>query len=342
MQEGFGERNLRAWDNDSVRVAVLIVNWNAGAYLPAALAALGQQRRTPDRIVVVDNASTDGSCEPLARVPGVELIALDENVGFAAGNNIAAAAVADCDWLAFLNPDAFPEPEWLERLVRAAEKHPGIAMFASELRLASDPSRLDGAGDAYHVSGLPWRIAHGDRAPIGDAEPREVFSPCAAAAMVRRDAFDEVHGFDPSFFCYLEDVDLAFRLRLRGHRCLYIPGAVVRHVGSGTTGTRSTFAIYHGHRNLVWAWVKNMPGWRLWFYAPQHVLLTLVALLRFSSIRQGRTIVRAKVDALAGLRRALSERQKVQRTRTAAGSEIMAAMSSGWLTPYRTHRDRRR
>jgi GT2 family glycosyltransferase len=321
---------------------VLIVNWNAGAYLETALAALAKQRRPADRILVVDNASTDGSREAIARLPGVELIALDENVGFAVGNNIAAEAAADCDWLAFLNPDAFPEPEWLERLVRAVEEHPGIAMFASELRLASDPSRLDGAGDAYHVSGLPWRIAHGEPAPSDHAEPQEVFSPCAAAALVHHDTFNEVQGFDPSFFCYLEDVDLAFRLRLLGHRCLYVPGAVVRHVGSGTTGTRSAFAIYHGHRNLVWAWVKNMPGWRLWLYAPQHLLLTLVSLVRFGWIGHGRTIVRAKIDAIGGLRRAFTERRRIQRTRAAAGRDVMATMSRGWLTPYQTHRDRQR
>src|SRR4029078_11960432 len=109
--------------------------------------------------VVGDNAGTDGSRELVARTPWVELIALDDNVGFAAGNNIAAAAVADCDRLAFLNPDACPEPEWLERLMRAVEDHPGVAMFASDLRLASDPSRLDGAGDAYHVSVRPTRTA---------------------------------------------------------------------------------------------------------------------------------------------------------------------------------------
>jgi GT2 family glycosyltransferase len=341
-QEGrWAEQQPRAWDNHTVRVAVLIVNWNAGAYLASALSALARQSRPADRIVVVDNASSDGSREAVARLPGVELIALDENVGFAAGNNIAAASVADCDWLAFLNPDAFPQPEWLERLMQAVKEHPEIPMFASELRLAADPSRLDGAGDAYHVSGLPWRIAHGERAPT-DQAPREVFSPCAAAALVRRDIFNEVQGFDPSFFCYVEDVDLAFRLRLLGYRCLYIPGAVVHHVGSGTTGRRSAFAIYHGHRNLVWVWVKNMPGWRVWLYAPQHVLLTLVSLVRFGVIRHGRTIVRAKIDALAGLRRALSARRRVQRTRTAPGREIIAAMSRGWLAPYQTHRERPR
>ena len=175
-----------------------------------------------------------------------------------------------------------------------------------------------------------------------DAEPREVFAPCAAAALVRRDAFDEVNGFDQSFFCYLEDVDLAFRLRLRGHRCLYVPGAVVHHVGFGTTEPRSAFAIYHGHRNLVWAWVKNMPGWWLWLYAPQHLLLTLVSLVRFSAIGHTRTILRAKIDALFGLGRALSERRRVQRTRTVRTGEVVAAMTRGWLTPYRAHMERPR
>jgi GT2 family glycosyltransferase len=320
-----------------VRVAVLIVNWNAGVHLVDALAALKQQRRPADRILVVDNASTDGSREVVARTPGVELISLDRNVGFAAANNIGAAAAADCDCVVFLNPDAFPEPEWLERLIDAVRSSPDVAMFASELRMAADPSRLDGAGDAYHVSGLPWRIGHGERARGDHAAPYEVFAPCAAAALIRRPAFEDVGGFDESFFCYVEDVDLAFRLRLRGHRCLYVPGAVVRHVGSGTTARQSAFVIYHGHRNLVWAWVKNMPGWWMWLYAPQHLLLTLASLIRFSAIGHAHTIVRAKVDAIAGLRRALAERRRVQRTRTARGRDVVGAMARGWLTPYRAH-----
>ena len=85
-----------------------------------------------------------------------------------------------------------------------------------------------------------------------------------------------------------------------------------------------------------------MPGWRMWLYAPQHVLLTLISLLRFGAIRQGRTIIRAKIDALAGLRRALAERRRVQSTRTATDRQVIAAMSRGWLIPYQTHRDRRR
>lgn len=328
-------------DSGRSRIAVVIVNWNAGAYLEETLAAVVGQRRPADRILVVDNASTDGSCQMVERFSGVELLRLEANVGFAAANNVGSRMASDCDWLAFLNPDAFPDVEWLERLAAAAMNYPGVTMFASELRLAASPTELDGAGDAYHVSGLAWRIGHGEAASVRDAVPREVFSPCGAAAMVRRQAFEQIGGFDPTFFCYMEDVDLAFRLRLGGHRCVYVPAAIVRHVGSGTTAPHSAFAIYHGHRNLVWTWVKNMPGYWVWVYLPQHVLLTVTSIVRFTLLGHASTILRAKWHALAGLRPILAERRRVQRERTVSARTVVGTMSHGWLTPYRTHLARR-
>jgi GT2 family glycosyltransferase len=325
-----------------VRIAVVIVNWNGGLYLPRALRALLAQRRRADRILVIDNASTDGSTAAVADFPGVELLPLSSNTGFAAANNTAAAEATDCEWLAFLNPDAFPAPDWLERLLDAAESWPDYAMFASELRLEADPERYDGAGDAYHVSGLPWRIAYGRRLGAVPTTPHEVFSPCAAAALIRRDAFDDAGGFDTSYFCYMEDVDLAFRMRLRGHRCLYVPGAIVDHVGSGLTGRHSAFSVYHGHRNLVWTWIKNMPGWWLLVYLPQHVVLTLASIARFGASGNLGAILRAKRDALAGLRSALAERRRVQRRRTVPSRDVIAAMKHGWLAPYREHWERAR
>lgn len=320
-----------------MRIAVIIVNWNGGAYLAKVLRALEQQRRRPDRTIVVDNASSDGSCAVLSDFPTVELIAMSSNVGFAAGNNTAAAAVVDCDWLAFLNPDAFPDPEWLQRLAAATEERPEYAMFASELRRAADPEWLDGAGDAYHVCGLSWRIGHGHPRATAGTSPYEVFSPCGAAALIRRDAFDDAGGFDASYFCYVEDVDLAFRMRLRGHRCLYIPGAIVHHVGSGLTGRHSAFSVYHGHRNLVWTWFKNMPGWWLARYLPQHLLLTMASLLRFGTNGHFLTILRAKRDALLGLRAVLAERRRVQSRRLVPSRSVIAVMTHGWLAPYREH-----
>ncbi len=324
----------------ALRVAVIIVNWNGEPYLRRALEALRAQHRRPDRIIVVDNASTDGSRAIASAFREVELIALPDNRGFAAANNVAAAAVSDCECLAFLNPDAFPDPSWLERLLEAAVTWPDHAMFASELRAAHDPAQLDGAGDAYHVSGLCWRIAHGRPLDEAPRTPHDVFSPCAAAALIRLDAFNDVGGFDPSFFCYVEDVDLGFRMRLRGHRCLYVPGAVVLHVGSGLAGRLSEFSVYHGHRNLVWTWVKNMPGWWVALYLPQHIILTIASLIRFGVSGHLTTIVRAKWDALTGLGAVLQERRRVQRRRTVPARTVIAAMTRGWLTPYREHRDR--
>ena len=127
---------------------------------------------------------------------------------------------------------------------------PGFAAFASQMRLDAAPDRLDGAGDSYHVSGRAWRNGHNAPAATWPAGEYEVFAPCAAAALYRRAAFEEVGGFDERYFCYFEDVDLGFRLRLRGHRCLYVPASVVRHVSSALSGYRSDFAVYHGERNM--------------------------------------------------------------------------------------------
>jgi GT2 family glycosyltransferase len=320
---------------DNFNVAVLVVNWNAGPLLDRCLAALAAQQRQPNRVIIVDNGSSDHSLLHAAeRLRGAELIRLRENVGFARANNIAAAAAPEADAYALLNPDAFAEPEWLKALVSAASRHDDVAAFASRMLLDSSPQHLDGAGDSYHVSGRAWRIGHGHvDGPAGWYE-REIFAPCAAAALYRRDAFDDAGGFDERYFCYFEDVDLGFRLRLRGHRALYVPDAVVRHVSSALSGYRSDFAVYHGERNAVWTFAKNMPGPLLWRYLPQHVLLNVAALLFYPWRGQGRVVWRAKRDALLGLKTILAERQRVQRTRRVAGDTLRASMARGLLAPY--------
>ncbi|HET7746927.1 MAG TPA: glycosyltransferase family 2 protein [Vicinamibacteria bacterium] len=318
-----------------VDVAVIVVNWNSGAMLDRCLRALAAQTVRPSRVIVVDNGSSDGSADRLeARFPGVEVLRLGENVGFAAANNRAAAAARGIRWLALLNPDAFPEPGWLAALLEAADAHAGYSFFASRMVRADDPARLDGAGDVYYVNGLAARRGHGRPTPARE-EPHEVFAACAAAALYRADEFDAVSGFDERFFCYFEDVDLAFRLRLRGARCLYVPRAAVHHVGSGTTGARSDFTVYHGHRNLVWTFFKDMPGPLLVFYLPQHLLLNAVTLAVFAGRGQLRTIVRAKWDALRRLPAIWSDRRRVQRTRTVSARAVRRAMAGGLLRPYR-------
>jgi GT2 family glycosyltransferase len=316
-------------------VAVLIVNWNGGDLLTHCLESLEQQRRRPDHIVVVDNGSSDDSLNRAGKLlHSVELIRLPSNVGFARANNIAARAAGRFDAFALLNPDAVADPEWLGALVNAAEREPTTAAFASQMLLALTPQYLDGAGDSYHVSGRAWRNGHRVSSAEWPAADGEVFGPCAAAALYRREAFDEVGGFDEQYFCYFEDVDLAFRLRLRGHRCVYVHSAIVRHLGSALSGYRGNFAVYHGERNAVWTFIKNMPGPLLWLYLPQHIALNVAALMYYPWRGQGKVVFRAKLDALRGLAAVLRRRKLVQRNRRVNAWAFRRALRRGVLEPY--------
>jgi GT2 family glycosyltransferase len=319
-------------------VTVIIVNWNGARFLDRCLTDLLAQTVTPHQIILVDNASTDDSLEIVRRFPNVQVMALDQNTGFARGNNLAIAAVAnESEWVVLLNPDAFVEPRWLEALLAAAQLHPDFDVFGSQLVNAANPTLLDGTGDAYHISGLVWRTAHGVPVPSLAESECEIFSPCAAAAMYRRSTLLEVGGFDEDFFCYAEDVDLGFRLRLAGHRCLYVPQSIVHHVGSGTTGGKgSDFSTYHGHRNLVWMFLKDMPGLLFWLLLPLHVALNLMSMVWFSFRGQGRVILRTKRDAMLGLPKMWRKRQQIQKTRVASIGDIWRVLNKRLLPIRRT------
>jgi GT2 family glycosyltransferase len=316
-------------------VTVVVVNHNGAGYVERCVAALKRQKFQDFSILVIDNGSKDSSVTGIkARYPDVKLIELTTNNGFAAVNNIAAKQAEGSKWVALVNPDAFAESQWLEKMLAAAQKYSDYAAFGCKMLTAGDPDSIDGTGDIYHVSGAAWRHGHGQLAKDRDMEIKEIFSPCAAAALYRRDVFMEIGGFDDSYFCYFEDVDLGFRLRLAGHRCLYVPDAVVHHVGSATTGERSDFTTYHGQRNLVWTYFKNMPPPLFWLYLPQHLLLNLAMLIWYTSCGQARVIWKAKWDAMKGLPRVLRERREIQATRRVNAWELRKIMAKGWLTPY--------
>jgi GT2 family glycosyltransferase len=303
-------------------VTVIIVNWNAGDLLSQCLHDLLRQTVQPARILVMDNGSSDGSAEQVAQLPGVTVRQLGRNFGFAGGNN-RALLECDTEYVALLNPDAFPEPDWLEQLLAVADAHPEVAAFGSRQMVHGSENVVDGIGDVYHVSGLVWRAGHGQVLRDSDATPREIFSPCAGAALYRRDAVANVGGFDEDYFCYVEDVDLGFRLRLAGYRAMYVPRAVVRHVGSATTGgPRSDFSVYHGHRNLVWTYVKNMPGILFWAFLPLHLLMNLAALVFFTMRGRGGVMLRAKRDALVAIPKMWRKRRHIKAMRHASLTDI--------------------
>ncbi len=292
-------------------VSVIIVGYNSAAHLPRCLAALDAQTHRDFEIILIDNASPDGGVDEAALPANARLIRNTENLGFAGANN-QGARESSARWLALLNPDAFPETGWLEEMLAAASRHPDHRMVGALQLMDEDPDRLDGAGDVYHLSGLAWRGGHGDPAsgaPAGDAE---IFGPCGAAALYDRAMFLAVGGFDERYFCYFEDVDLALRLRLTGERAVLAPRAVIRHVGSASSGgRRSGFAVYHGFRNRLWTFLKCTPEAWLPLAAPLHVAATLALLLVYALRGSGGPAWRGVRDALAAREDFLTDRSSV-------------------------------
>ena len=285
----------------SPRVSVVIINYNGGAFLQGAVDSLKQQTFQDFELILFDNASADGSAEKtdLSGLRSATLVMHTENTGFAGGNN-RAVEKAKGEWLVLLNPDTVAAPDWLEKLTAAAEANPQIRTFASAQIDLADPSLMDGAGDAYLLFGMPWR--GGFSRPTQELPATGLcFSACGAAAMYDLALFRELGGFDERYFCYCEDVDLGFRLQLEGHDCLFVHDAIVRHAGSGIAGRASAFATYHGTRNRIWTYFKNMPLPLLILTLPGHLALTAYILIHNSFSPRARPMLNGITDGLRGI-----------------------------------------
>lgn len=306
-------------------ITVVVVNYNGGEYLRGCLASLSRQTFNSFETIVIDNASTDGSLERIAETPErLTILRQETNLGFAGGNNVGARAGRG-RWLALLNPDAEAAPDWLESMMRAVAQRPTHRMVACLQVSLLQPDKLDGAGDCYLAYGYAWRGGFGH--PLSSAPPEgECFAPCGAAALYPRDLFLDSGGFDERYFCYHEDVDIAFRLRLLGERCQYVPSAVVRHAGSAIAGRTSDFAVFHGVRNGVWTYVKNMPGGLLVLTAPVWLVGSLMLLARGAVRGVLVPTWRGFVAAFKDLGPALRSRRETRARRSVSPGAIAAAL----------------
>jgi N-acetylglucosaminyl-diphospho-decaprenol L-rhamnosyltransferase len=311
----------------AIGISVVVVVYESGPTLAECLAAVRAQTWRDYEVILVDNASSDRTAQAAAKAdPAIQLIENSSNLGFAAAVNQGAAA-ARGDWLAFLNPDAFAEPEWLARLVAATEVNPGVHCFTSRQLMADDPTKLDGLGDVMALAGYPFRGGYTHPDP-GVLEPGWVFSACGGAMLIDRELFLKLGGFDERLFCYCEDVDLGYRLRLVGEPTLLVPDAVVRHVGSASTGgARSDFAVFHGTRNRFWVFVKDTPAALFWLTLPLHILATLVLFARHATRGEVVTPIKGLAAGIRHIGVALEARREAQATRTASSWEIARAMT---------------
>jgi GT2 family glycosyltransferase len=241
-----------------MRAAMVIPNWNGAAWLAGCLDAIAAQTRQPDELLVVDGASTDDSLSILSEHPAApRVVELGANLGFGAAANRGIAAV-DADAVALVNTDVVLAEDWLERTTRALVAHPDAAAVATKMVALDDPGRIDDTGDFLARDGAA--VQRGKFRPDRgqwDA-PGEVWGACAGAALYRREPVLEVGAFDERFFMYLEDVDLALRLRLAGWRCRYEP-AVARHAAEGSSGQLSRPLAFWVARNNVLLVAKAFP-----------------------------------------------------------------------------------
>jgi GT2 family glycosyltransferase len=311
-------------------VSVIIVTWNGRGWLERSLPSVLALDPPAAEVIVVDNGSTDGTAAYLRDVfPSVRVVALDRNLGFAGGNN-AGARDAASPYLVFLNNDVEVDRAWLRELVAPAEADGSVGLVTSRIVYMDRPETIDSAGDGYLRCGGAFKRAHG-RSIGATSAPEEVFGACGAACLVRRDLFERLGGFDEDFFMVYEDVDLSYRARLLGMRCVYAPRALVRHAGSGSIGHVSAQQVFYGQRNLEWTWIKNTPSRLLWRSALSHVAYDIAGALAYA--RQGHfgAWCRAKLDALAKWPAMAAKRRAIQRDATVDPDALWALMEPDWI-----------
>jgi len=322
-------------------ISVAVVNWNRREYLRACLTSLAAQRGAHFEVIVVDNGSRDGSAEMARAEFGVRVIANSANLGFCAANNQAFAA-ARGQFIALLNNDAEAAPDFLANLRRAFDAAPDVGMAAAKVLVWEDPrgmvsrDRIDKVGHLIYPDGQNRGRGTGEiDAGQYDGLP-ECLWPDGAAAMYRKAMLDTIGGFDEDFFMFADDAELGLRARIAGWRCLYMPGAVVRHHRGASLDAGSLKRIFLIERNRVLLAAKLLP-WSLLLLNPYYFALRLASgaaaaaggkgeMARFrgfaNKLRLAWTILRADLAALNLLPRMLRKRREVRRLAKLTPAEV--------------------
>ena len=303
-------------------ISIVVTNWNGKHLLKPCLASIMQQTCKDHETIVVDQASSDGSVEYIAReFPWVRLVHLGRHGGYAPAAN-AGIRAAKGEYIAFLNNDAEARPPWLEEMLRALAGDPKLGFVGAKILDLRRPKVIASAGGRFSRNGSAGDIGRGEPDSAAFDTPRPVLWTTGAACMFRREVFDAVGLFDESFGCMSEDVDICFRAQLRGFRGLYCPSAVVYHAISATWGADTRERLHLCSRNENRVIVKNLPLRVLAECLPRIVAhqawLAVKSLLR----RDNWSYLRGKLEFLLELDRLCRARREIQRGRTVSDEYI--------------------
>jgi GT2 family glycosyltransferase len=240
--------------------AIIIVNWNGKPLLQACFDSLKKQTYKNFQVYLVDNNSSDNSIEfTKENYPEIKIIHLDNNYGFAKGNNEGikvALKDSNIKYIIALNNDTTVDKSWLKNLISASNLHPKIGACASKTLYSGKKDTINSNGIAIYQDGhaISWR---GFEKAKDFTKIEEIFAPSAVAALYKREALEKVGLFDDAFFMYQEEVDLAWRLRFGGYASIYVPNAIVYHLHSATSKAFSPLKAYYSERNRIWVVFKN-------------------------------------------------------------------------------------
>jgi GT2 family glycosyltransferase len=310
--------------------AIVVLNYNGRRLLPDCLASL-KRLTMPADVVVADNGSTDDSLAYLAaEQPGVRVLDLGRNLGFANGYNQALQAV-DHPWLVLLNNDAALAPDWLEHLRTFAANHPRAAILGGKLLFQDPPTPggqpvLQSVGASFTTAGTAFEIGWGQPDAGQFDEARTVGTIPGAAMLVRREVFFELGGFEPDYVAYLEDVDLCWRAWLRGHEVYVVPGAVAHHhYGASGGGRLSTYRVRLMQRNRLANMVKNLEAASLPGAIVVSIAYDTYRMLEYAGKGQwsaARALAAGTLAFWRAWRPTLARRAQVQRTRVRSDREL--------------------
>ena len=311
-------------------LAVVVVCHNSAAHLQPGLEALSEQLGPDDELVVVDNASQDGSADLACRVaPWARCVDTGSNLGFA-GGCVVGARETGASLLLFLNPDSVAAPGALRALRAVAGERPRWGAWQALVTLP-DGHRVNTSGNVVHFLGVGWAGDLGRRVDEVDARPHDVGFASGAALAVRRDAWEAVGGFEPRFFMYSEDLDLSLRLRLAGWEVGVVPAARVAHDYEFDKGAYKWFYL---ERNRWWTLLATYPGSLLAVLCP--ALLAFEALLLLVAWRDGWLLakVHAQATVIRELPAILRRRRTVQATRTISTRAFAGCLAASLDSPY--------
>ncbi len=322
---------------------VVVLNWNGKDFIRDCLRSVLRQTFPRFRLLVVDNGSTDGSREIIDdEFPEANLVSLPENLHFARGTNVGireALKDPECTHILTLNNDTRVDPEWMAELMRVAA---GASMVASKLLMMDHPQRINSTGltIAPDGSALDRGWSQLDYGQYDRSE--DVFGPTAGAALYRRDLIDKIGLLDEEFVAYYEDVDLAWRARLAGWQAAYASRAVVYHKFSASHRRGSPLKTYLCERNRIWNLVQNYPWRYVVLTVPWNSARNVAGSIPWTNgtgpaagrvqnpiLETARAMARARVDAYAGIGRALGKRRA-----RAVVSRVSPATVGDWLRRY--------